>query len=300
MLEKKRRQHYVWRHYLDPWTIEEKVFWMNRDGKICSSNPRNLAVGVDFYTYDKLRSDEIKFLREFFFYEPLTCNWIKIMNNVFEQKEAHSNVNISNNQDNQDEDFDILINNNGEEIQTHFENMGRKYLDMLWDEETDFWVDEQSKSEFTFYLMIQYFRTKRQQDKIFGQNELFENENVRLNEIWKHMVIMLATNLVGTVVFGEEDWELIPLKNNTAIPFITGDQPVINLYEKDKKLVFYYPIKPDFSILLKKKSDEYQPIVDEKDVFFYNDGIADSCGMMIFGNSEEIENFISQNKRKSI
>jgi hypothetical protein len=296
MLEKIRRQHYVWQHYFSPWTINGEFFCMRKDGKILHTKPSDLAVGIDFYRQTQLTPDELKYLRDTF-QDSLTMDWIKITNYIFELKKILPNISGANDHNN---NLNILIHNNGEFIQTHFENMGKKYLDMLWDERIDFWVDEKSKIEFTFYLMMQFLRTKRQKDTILAQKEIFENENVRPDEIWEAMRIMLTTDLVGGVVLGEEDWELIPLKNNTTIPFITSDQPVISLYWKygneTEKLVFYYPIKPYFSILLKKKNESYRSIVDESDVLFYNDKILYYSDIFIFSNSSEIKKFISENE----
>jgi hypothetical protein len=271
-----------------------------RNGKVFTTTLENIAQERDFYRLNELTSYEIFFLQNFFYDLPaplrmLANNWIKILNYVFDLKNAFSNANLS---ENPDKDFDTLINNAEEELQSKYENIGDKYLKMLWTERTDFYEDEQSNCEFTTYLTMQYFRTRNMQNKMIINKEKYKN--VRIDKMWNIMRNIFATNVAGNIYIDRENWELVPLKNNTAIPFITGDQPVINLHgkerEKTEKLIFYYPIKPDFSVLLKKKNEIYRTILNEIDIIFYNDKIVHYSNMEIFSNSLQIKDFISKSK----
>jgi hypothetical protein len=299
MITKKRRQHYVWKHYLEPWTTNKKIVCMRND-KVFTTALENIAQEKDFYRLNELTSDELIFLQEFFNDLPtplkiLADNWIKIFNYVFDVKNAFSNAKLSKNPD---KDFDVLINNAEEELQSKYENIGDKYLNMLRTEKTDFYKDDQSNCEFTTYLTMQYFRTVNMQNKMIVNKEKYKT--IRIDKMWNIMRNVFATNVAGNIFIDKENWELVPLKNNAVIPFITGDQPVINLYgkegEKTEKLIFYYPIKPDFSVLLKKKNENYRPILNEVDVIFYNDKIVHYSNMEIFSNSLQIKKFISEGK----
>ncbi len=53
----KKRQHYVWRHYLQPWTNSDQV-WCKRDGKIFQSSLMGIAQERYFYKVERLNKFE--------------------------------------------------------------------------------------------------------------------------------------------------------------------------------------------------------------------------------------------------
>lgn len=78
------------------------------------------------------------------------------------------------------------------------------------------------------------------------------------------------------------------LINKTDIPFITSDQPVINLCanykqlsEKTKKLVFYYPISPNIAITVNENLQDKIKLNVEK-VDKYNNAIINASYKYIF------------------
>jgi hypothetical protein len=299
MIVKKRKQHYIWKYYLQPWTVDGQIVCM-RNNKIFTTNLENIAQERDFYRLNKLTSDELLFLKQLFLDLPeplriLANNWITLSNYIFDVKEVFSKAGISKVPD---KEFDVLINNAGEELQSKYEVVGKKYLNLLWNKETKFFETEQSSCEFITYLSMQYFRTKNMQNKMLVGKEKYKT--IRIDKIWNVMRNIFATNVAGNIFIDRENWELVPLSNVTSIPFITGDQPVINIYgkmgEKTEKVMFYYPIKPDFAILLKKKNDSYTLISDEDNVIFYNNKIVYYSDMQIFSNSLQMEKYFNENK----
>ena len=85
------------------------------------------------------------------------------------------------------------------------------------------------------------------------------------------------------------------LNNNTAIPFITSDQPIINLkcdYDNDlaetTELTFFYPISPTKALVINGDNTERQIDVSEEAVREYNSAIARSSSHLIIGNEKEI------------
>jgi len=81
------------------------------------------------------------------------------------------------------------------------------------------------------------------------------------------------------------------LDNRTDTPFITGDQPIINMhatYEPGapEKLEFFYPISPQKAMLLLESSDHSQSVTAEN-VLRYNNLIARISHEQVFSNSRE-------------
>ena len=60
-----RRQHYVWRHYLEAWEFKDGLTNCLREGRIFTSNPVNIMVERDFYKLSSVTRMEVKFLELF-------------------------------------------------------------------------------------------------------------------------------------------------------------------------------------------------------------------------------------------
>jgi len=60
-----RRQHHVWRSYLEAWATDEKIFCL-QDGKTFNPNVANAAVQRDFYKLHTLTDADVKGIRLFF------------------------------------------------------------------------------------------------------------------------------------------------------------------------------------------------------------------------------------------
>ncbi|MGC4064853.1 MAG: DUF4238 domain-containing protein [Polyangiaceae bacterium] len=59
---KKRRQHYVWRHYLEAWTTEGTL-WCRREGKVFEASPQNVAHERYFYRLREMSEADLEFVR---------------------------------------------------------------------------------------------------------------------------------------------------------------------------------------------------------------------------------------------
>lgn len=108
---------------------------------------------------------------------------------------------------------------------------------------------------FVHFLMTQYFRTNRLLANVKrGMDERFNGTLERSMGALRHM---FAT-AVGFTLFAERD-TLKPclLINDTDVPLITGDQPVINMLAVDlppdvavQDCEFYYPLSPQKALVI--------------------------------------------------
>ena len=64
-MEKKRKQHYVFRYYLDSWNNEEHQLFCLRNEQIFGSKSRSVAHQNDFYRIAELSSQSVNFLNLF-------------------------------------------------------------------------------------------------------------------------------------------------------------------------------------------------------------------------------------------
>ncbi len=156
----------------------------------------------------------------------LNRNWIKIFNVVFELK---NNTIIKGNSE-LDSQIDELEQNLSEDLHMNIEDSGFVYLDCFYREDTSFFLNDDHRAKFLLFMMVQYCRTIRMKE---GISKINGRGHLAFDKAWNIMVFIMATN-VGMRIYAEKDqWELIGLKNRTTIPFITSDQPIINLYLKD-------------------------------------------------------------------
>jgi Protein of unknown function (DUF4238) len=80
-----------------------------------------------------------------------------------------------------------------------------------------------------------------------------------LSRIWDTATHMFAN--IGMGLFLErKQRKLILVQNRTDVPFITGDQPIINLHgdgvRPPEALSFYYPISPTLALILTEVDKE--------------------------------------------
>ena len=75
---------------------------------------------------------------------------------------------------------------------------------------------------------------------------------------WPVEAFIYATNLAKSFARQRRDYRIILLRNKSEIPFITGDQPVINLRDvEDEQVDLYYPLKPDLAMIYTADQTRY-------------------------------------------
>lgn len=90
-----------------------------------------------------------------------------------------------------------------------------------------------------------------------------------------------------------KQYKIIVINNFADEPFITSDQPVINinpLGHEDENLDIYYPLSERKAILF-LSSEYYKDITDihtNDEVSFFNKRICDQAGETIYSSSKEV------------
>jgi hypothetical protein len=112
------------------------------------------------------------------------------------------------------------------------------------------------------------------------------------SRIWNIMIHMFATNIGASLYIERHKRILQLLENKSSVPFITGDQPIINLKSKNgqspDQLSFYYPISPKLAIFLSDMDDPpMNPIIGEYEATELNKKIKDASYLQVFGDSKE-------------
>lgn len=298
-----KRQHYVWRNYLRPWSSEKDriICYLKKEKKLIESNLMNLAQEKYFYQFNTINKTEKLFLD----YSldktdgPIKeiikdlLNGLYLFNELKEIKTEFDTITKSKNQA-----FDSLEKNGFEGLHTYFEKEGFELIAIRNLNDLKQFESYEFKYKALFYLCIQYFRTKKMKDSGIDN---FKNKKIKLRNIYNIMAIILALKVTQNISFDPNIcYTLLEIKNGDS--FIVGDQPVINLQSDNlddngnvTDLTFYYPISPKHSIKIEfdNKKEKYNLInPSSNEIDLLNERMATESHLFIFSESEKtIKNY---------
>ena len=123
---------------------------------------------------------------------------------------------------------------------------------------TDFYADNEQAASFLYALCVQYTRTKRVREAAVGQiGAAFRGCDVR--RMMGVLAPVAAMAVAHSLYIDKNKFKLVLLDNETEPPFLTADQPIINLQythtgKPPEKFEFYYPLSPRKAMLLLESS----------------------------------------------
>lgn len=266
-----KKQHYIWRNYLAPWTNDNSVTGQIicfRNNKLFSTSLINIAHENYFYGITEL-SEQEKFLIYEMFIKNTQGERRKIREKMLEMFcMPYDTLNVVTL-------YNYLLTgiNKSAEIQNNpvfrewstehieilhgvIESTGVPYIKTLQSNDLGFWKDENSREKFSFYLATQYLRTKNMRDKLVQVFEFAKNSNyfseIHPKNLWIPTALICSPDL-GLYIANELSAVLLRTDDT---PFIVGDQPVINtlatydIFTQPNGFEAYYPITPHSALLL--------------------------------------------------
>ena len=265
-----KKQHYIWRYYLAPWTndysVTGKIICL-RQNKIFVTSLTNIAHENYFYETKRLSEAE----------KALVCmilnrsasdtekeinqKWLELYCAPFDLADIVEPLRPVIDQQGKAASAQVLKNiaiEHIERLHAIIETTGIDLLKQLRQADVSFWNDKNSRDQFTFFLCNQYFRTKRIRNGIVGAFQQMYKESRYLNSInpiniWIPLSLGFATH-VGAYITQEYS---ITLLHANEEHFIVGDQPVLNTYStfdmsSPTDMELFYPITPELAVLLTK------------------------------------------------
>lgn len=293
---KKRRHHHVWRSYLQAWAIDETIFCRQK-GTVFSANTRDVAVERDFYKLHELTKNEEAFIRTVIANSPKSLadiheNFITMFTLACRVKDKLQ-VELAENPE-LSEYLEQQILNTEEDYHEKLETNVMPMMDALRRRDVSFYKDTELCGQFLHFLSLQYFRTKSLKENIAG---IYISNDLNYSKCWNILRHIFAVNVSRGLFLERNTRPFILIENRTCLPFITGDQPVVNLYQShlsDKEptmLAFYYPITPWLAIILDeaKESSVYgDKTISVEQVSQLNLKIFEASFLQVYGNSKEI------------
>lgn len=299
---KKKRHHYVWQKYLQPFCYQNNMIYCLYEKRVKGISTKDIAVEKNIYRLNELSSEEIDFLLKLFEVKDITVineinrYWVKLFNAVFETKNTSLSSNAK--EDNKRKE---IIQNLCEDLHMKIEKAGLKFLDKLYNKDVSFYDNDIERANFLLFIMIQYSRTKKMRDAI---SSIDGKGHIDFKNAWNVIVFIMSTS-VGTRIFNEKSkWELKILDNKTSIPFITSDQPIINIYAKNTKIEntklsddefeLYYPVSPVLAVVLKKKGKAFidYNTLNDVTINYLNVKMQNESHLQVFSNTESYLNII--------
>ena len=297
-MHKKRRHHYVWRHYLKSWASNEQI-WCFREGKIFQSNLMGVAQKRDFYKIVKLTNEEIEFIKKLitgpYCAEDAKMNegWLEMFQIGFVVEELLKKKRPDNEELNKL--INIQLHNYEEDFHAKIEEDFIKYIDSLLLKDTSFYRDSDKCTEFIYFITVQYFRTNKIQKNVCQSLESISPIN--FENVWPILRHVFSAQTAKSLYLQREKYKLILLINQTGAPLLTADQPIINthaaksrLTEEVEDLEYYYPISKDSAIIItenKKYTESNTYYLTYEEVESFNKAIIRCADEQIFSCCRE-------------
>lgn len=308
MEQNTKRQHYVWRHYLDAWAADGTFCcYRQKDNKLFPTLPKEIASETYFYETQKLTSGDMQFLDDFIAratderLRELNRDYVKLNQLTFDLRERLTRKGLTPEvRDAMEEELRWAERNLVERYHASIEGKCHHILNSLRNGDDDFYRDEALCADFVYFLSLQYFRTAKMKKGLGNiHSTLPGHDSRRTAQILNHI---LATN-VGAGLFRERKaYRIAFLKNETSAPFIAGDQPVLNMLDPKATddLELYYPLSPHLAILFTKdvvRLPDRERSVTLFEVERYNYAIYSNSEDQIYSSDEYyLRNLVSTKK----
>lgn len=333
MGDKKRRQHFVYQGYLRAWTNEEKLYCLRKANKTpFQTSTANVANKRDFYRIKQLNKEEILLFRLSIHkiksnHKQEVYDFINENQGLFqEQKEIEFAMQLLVKHyggfdsiptdlvealDVYAEELDVEINNKMENFYGESEAIASRWFNDLRQKNSDFYYSKgennspsKSKKEFLSFLCLQYFRTDAIRNRWSSHFEDafslpllpvlgIDRDNVNLENIAQPFFKLLSLNLTDNLL--TRNVPLTILINDSTVPFITSDQPLINLAadyndldEDLTELCFFYPISPYIAITINGDSSKKTVKINEAQVDNLNQKMIDASYEAVYASDQDI------------
>lgn len=261
---KKRKHHHVWAYYLQPWAPDGLIWCSTRD-RIFSSGLDGVANRRDFYLLEPLSEKELLLAKQIMGFDATPKHVQAINAEWFETLHLFSTIGhiVKEKMADRRGGVDViteLTHNFGENLHERVESSFKAHLDSLRAKDTSFYLHNMESVDFLHSLCIQMTRTVAFRQAIMDAIHVVEG--IEGQSLAKVLAFVFAGNISWVLYAERRHRNLILIQNDTTIPFITGDQPVVNLLaldtqpgEEPTELEVYYPLGPDLAMVITAPHD---------------------------------------------
>lgn len=207
-----KKQHYIWRSYLAPWTRDNSnkgQIICRREGRIFPVSLMNVAHENYFYEVKELSKREIELIYGMTIrgktgiQKTVGENWLNLYCASFKFARAVGKYLPGNDEKvfeaiTATQEFKDYNIESIEKLHGKIETQGMEYVKLLREDNIGFWESEIGREDFSFFLANQYFRTKKMRNGILYTLENARNMNpyfkdIRPENMWIPLSLILAS-----------------------------------------------------------------------------------------------------------
>lgn len=289
-------QHYVWQYYLRAWGTPKKI-WCKRAGedRPFLTIPRNVGSQRFFYEFHELTKHDLAYLEQVILQatderlRELNRGWIRDFQRSFairrEMKDRKVDPAF---RQRLDAELRTIEKTLGERFHGATEQRAIPILDALRQGNSDFYKETEGWVTFIEFITHQYFRTSKLYNAIMSIQNPLPHDTKRT---WPIEAFIYATNVGASLAGQRSQYRILFLSNQTRVPFITGDQPIINLRKiDDNDLDLFYPLKPSLALIYTANPERYgasHASIGLPQVERYNYLIFSYSDTQIYGNNAD-------------
>lgn len=280
-----KKQHYVYKHYLQQWVKDNKICCLRKNKDILYVNPENIAQERYFYRLNKFSEEDLilamKIVDEFY-----SDKVLRVYNeiNTYLKHVPDFDEELANNVTDFVKDCEEKFFNCPPEIDL------RDFLNEAYNKNLGQLTNEDKKMKICYALGEQYCRTNKVRSS-FVENNIFKDQNIALENVWFLIRHYIAIKIGMALYYKNYRFCLLEDPNGN---FITGDQPIINTYANYKninpeKFELFYPISPNLALLI-TEDDTFEDlsvnVIDDSLVEHFNERIANCSHEQLFAMDE--------------
>lgn len=282
-----KQPHYVYRKYLRPWTLNEKIYCLMNNKKIIFTNIMNIGKENYFYEFKLCTDKEIEIGKLF------AENFCDSLMNVYEKiNNALKEVSLLSDDIRKNEIIEFAKQSEEKHFNCVVEDRLKPMLYSLYKEDFSFLENTSDSMQFFHAIAEQYCRTKKIKENTQNMYSSIGDHDIRGENVWILIRHSIALK-IGLSLF-QEKYQVCLLKSENC-NFITSDQPVINFHSDfdgiPDEFELYYPISPSLAIMVSKQEkypDKNIITIDDEDVIKWNDLIAKLSRSQIYSHKREL------------
>lgn len=223
------------------------------DERIFATGTKSLGVENNFYKLQDLTSEEIKLIRLLTVEQasPIARrHYEMVLHNILSPlllSQQHPELLQ------QPEVLELLEIHKTNAIDDQHTVIEGKFVPLLarcLKEDITWFDDPQSAIAFCNFIAAQHMRTKAVQSRVIER--LRNRIKLDVSRIWGVIGLIYGFNLGCSMFMGRKDRPLILVRNESSMPFVTSDQPVVNLdadgENAPEQMTIYYPISPRLAL----------------------------------------------------
>ncbi|ALS97330.1 DUF4238 domain-containing protein [Lacimicrobium alkaliphilum] len=277
----KRKHHHIWAHYLKHWSLDDlNVWYTTKKGNYRCDSVYGLAAERDFYKINFLNDEDVRFIRNFSSKSPDELRQIHngYLNDFCIASRAAKLAETMQPPEHIKQRLEAFQYNVLENLHGSHETDVIEILACLNRGDISVFETSESRVKFKQFFAMQMTRTKSFKKKAMSfavDRESFERHpnppfsfetySQLMEKNWWFLSYMFGMNIGANLTATQHDDKQVLLINETSQPFITSDNPIINVHESMKKIPegqapqymdAFYPLSPKYAYMI-NNSDRY-------------------------------------------